>query len=40
MRINGLKENQHVFKVPSGSPDEFVAGERLVYVYLAYADIC
>ena len=29
MRINGLLESQHVFKVPSGSPDQYVAGVSL-----------
>jgi len=26
MRVNGSLESQHVFKVPSGSPDQYVAG--------------
>jgi len=29
MRINGLHENQHVFKIPSGTPDQYVAGVSL-----------
>ena len=29
MRINGLHENQHVFKIPAGTPDQYVAGVSL-----------
>ena len=29
MRVNGLHENQHVFKIPSGSPEDYVAGVSL-----------